>query len=100
MHVIKGRPINEDNEKAAIALIAFKDEDRVADLAFDLLQQPDIQKDPCLPTYLVLICAGLKDPVQRQALKVMSKDSHLPSLLREDMKAIIHAWEEGEKNDE
>ncbi len=97
VHVVKGRPLNEDNEKAAIALLAFKDEEEVADLAFQLLQQPDIQKDPCLPTYLVLICAGLKDPAKRQAFKQMAKDAHLPSLLCEDMKGIIHDWAEGEK---
>lgn len=93
LHVVNGRPINEDNEKAAIALIAFKDEEEVSDHCFDLLQQPDIQKDPCLSTYLVLACAGLKNPIKRQAFKVMAHDSHLPSLLREDIKGIIHSWE-------
>ena len=93
-HVIKGRPLNEDNEKAAIALIAFKDEEGVADLCFDLLQQPDIQKDPCLPTYLVLACSGLKDPVKREAFREMSRKTYLPSLLQEDMKGVIHDWEE------
>jgi hypothetical protein len=97
LHVIKGRPINEDNEKAAIALIAFKDEDAVADVCFELLQQPDVQKDPCLPTYLVLICAGLKDPAKREAFKKMAQNHHLPSLLREDIKGVIHDWEEEEK---
>jgi hypothetical protein len=94
LHVIAGRPINEDNEKAAIALIAFKDEEGVADLCFDLLQQPDVQKDLCLPTYLVLACAGLKDPGKRQAFKNMAKDPHFPMLLREDMKGVMHDWEE------
>lgn len=96
MNVIVGHPLNEDNEKAAIALITFKDEDGVADLGFDLLQKQDIQKDPCLPTYLVLICAGLKDPTKRQIFREMAKNPQLPSLLREDMKAVIHGWDEGE----
>jgi hypothetical protein len=94
LHVLNGRPINEDNEKAAIALIAFKEDEGVANYCFDLLQKPDVQKDPCLPTYLVLACAGLKDPVRRQALKVMALDSHLPSLLREDIKVLMHDWEQ------
>lgn len=92
LHVIKGRPLTEDNEKAAIALIAFKDEEGVADLCFDLLQQSDIQKDPCLPTYLVLVCAGLKDAVKREAFRKMSQQEQLPTLLREDMKVILHDW--------
>jgi hypothetical protein len=97
LHVLNGRPINEDNEKAAIALIAFKDEEGVADHCFDLLRQPDIQKDPCLPTYLVLTCAGLKDVAKRQAFKAMAKDPHFPSQLREDIKGIIHYWENGKE---
>lgn len=97
LHVLNGRPINEDNEKAAIALIAFKDDEEVANHCFDLLQQADIQKDPCLPTYLVLACAGLKDPVRCQALKVMSKDSELSAILHEDIKAVMNDWEKVNK---
>ena len=93
-HVIKGRPLNEDNEKAAIALIAFKDEEGVPDLCFDLLQEPDVLKDPCLPTYLVLASAGLKDPIRRQAFRAMAKSDKIPSLLRKDMEAVIHDWDQ------
>lgn len=92
--VLTGRPLNEDNEKAAIALLAFKDDEGVADFCFELLQQPDIQKDPCLSTYLVLVCAGLSDPAKREAFQAMAQQSTLPKLLREDMKAMIHSWEE------
>jgi hypothetical protein len=94
LRVLNGRPINEDNERAAIALIAFKDQEEVAESCFEFLQQPDIQKDPCLPTYLVLACAGLQNPVKRQAFKVMIYDTHIPHLLREDMKGVMHDWEQ------
>jgi hypothetical protein len=93
LSVVKGKPLNEDNEKAAIALIAFKDEEEVANTCFDLLQTADVQKDACLPTYLVLACAGLKDPVLRQAFVAASNSSALAPLLRQDMKGIIHSWE-------
>lgn len=93
-HVIKARPLNEDNEKAAIALIAFKDEDGVADFCFDFLQEADVLKDPCLPTYLVLASAGLKDPIRRQAFKVLSKNEKIPLLIRKDMQAVLHEWGE------
>jgi HEAT repeat protein len=94
LRVLKGRPLNEDNEKAAIALLAFKDQEVVADHCFELLQQPDVQKDPCLSTYLVLICVGLKDPDKRRAFAEMAKRKDLPSLLQEDMKGVMHDWEE------
>lgn len=89
LHVVKGRPLNEDNEKAAIALIAFKDQEEVANACFDLLQESDILKDPCLSTYLVLASGGLKDPVRIQALKLLSKSDKISSLLREDIKNVI-----------
>ena len=73
LHVVKGKPLNEDNEKAAIALLAFKDDEEVANSCFDLLQTPEVQRDPCLSTYLLLACAGLKDELRRQAFRVMAK---------------------------
>lgn len=94
LNVVKGRPINEDNQKAAIALIAFKDEEEVANTCFDLLDSHDIRQDPCLSTYLVLTCSGLKDPIRRQALKVMSTSSSLPKLMREDIKGVMMDWKE------
>lgn len=95
LRVVAGRPLNEDNERAAIALIVFRDDPEVSSTCFELLKQPDIQKDPCLPTYLTLACAGLQDPTQKEAFKQMAKQPHLSPLLKEDMKAIIHEWEKG-----
>lgn len=92
LRVVDGRPINEDNEKAAIALMAFKDEEEVANHCFHLLQQSDIQKDPCLPTYLALACSGLKDPERRQIFQKMGEDPRFSSVLREDIKGVIHDW--------
>lgn len=93
LKVIAGRPLNEDNERAAIALVVFKDDEQVADFCFDLLQQPDVEKDMCLSTYLVLICAGLKDPNKQQAFIEMSQNPYISSMLREDMKVVIRDWE-------
>ncbi|WP_068468654.1 HEAT repeat domain-containing protein [Candidatus Protochlamydia phocaeensis] len=96
LHVVKGRPVNEDNERAAIALISFKDDQEVTLACLDLLKQPDIQKDPCLPTYLVLACAGLQDPLKRQEFKDMIAQPSLNPLLKKDMEGIIHEWQEKE----
>jgi hypothetical protein len=35
-----------------------------------------------------------QDPVRCQALKVMAHDSHLTSLLRENIKVLLHDWEQ------
>lgn len=92
LHVINGRPINHDNEKAAIPLLAFKDEQEVASFCFNLLQQPDVQKDLFLSPYLVLICAGLKDSAQRELFKKMACDHKFPSHLRDDAKCVMQEW--------
>ena len=94
LRVVSGRPLNEDNEKAAIALIAFKDDEEVANHCFALLAEDDVQDDPCLPTYLVLACEGLKDPGKREAFQKMSDTPRLDKQLREDMHAIIHLWKD------
>ena len=54
----------------------------------NLLQQADIQKDPSLPTYLAAACAWLKDGQKRKTFAEMASNSSLPSLLREDIKAV------------
>ncbi|MBA2368590.1 MAG: hypothetical protein H0V82_06160 [Candidatus Protochlamydia sp.] len=91
LRVLAGRPLNEDNERAAIALVAFKDDVEVASTCFELLKQPDIQKDICLSTYCALACSGLQDTSQREAYRAMA-DSLGKSSLKEDMKSIIREW--------
>jgi len=94
LKVVQGYPLNEDNERAAIALIQFKDDPEVAATCFKLLKDPEVQKDPCLPTYLVLACEGLKEKLLREEFVALSKQESLPRPLREDIKAVIHAWKE------
>lgn len=93
LQVVKKHPINEDNERAAIALIQFKDDPEVAKTCFNLLQDRDVQKDPCLPTYLVLACSALKGTPLEEPFRQMSEQPSLSRSLREDIKAIIHEWE-------
>lgn len=92
LRVASGRPLNEDNERAAIALVAFKDDPAVAAACFDLLKKDDVQKDPCLSTYFALTCAGLQDPLLREEFKVLANAPQLNEMLKEDMKSIIRDW--------
>ena len=94
LQVIKGKPLNEDNEKAAIGLIAFKEDEEVANACFDLLQLPDFQKDPCLSTYLALICAGLKDKEKQNAFSILAKNLSPSSNLKKDMESAMQEWNE------
>lgn len=100
LRVLHGRPLNEDNEKAAIAIIAFKDDPEVASACFQMLQEPDVLADPCLSTYLVLACVGLQDPQKRAEFKALSEQTKSKTL-REDIKGVVHGWaaekEDGEE---
>lgn len=93
LRVVAGHPINEDNERAAIALIQFKEDESVAMTCLRLLHDPTVQQDLCLSTYLVLACEGLRAFAKRQEFIRLSQDQHFPLQLREDMKGIIQAWQ-------
>jgi hypothetical protein len=92
LRVVAGRPLTEDNERAAIGLVAFQDDQIVAEKCFELLQDPDIQKDGCLSVYLVLACAGMTDPVKQSLFREMANRLSSSSLLRKDMEVVINGW--------
>jgi hypothetical protein len=92
LKVVQGRPLNIDNEKAAIALIAFKDHPEVAQTCFNLLMDPEVRKDLALSTYLVLACERL--PVEhRQPFLSLAQDPQVPQMLRQDMQTIAKSWD-------
>lgn len=88
--VLNKRPLNEDNEKAAIALKAFKEDKEVISSVLTLLEQPEVQQALCLPTYLALLCMGIQDPVQKQQVKLLSLNEKLPLALRQDLKNVLY----------
>jgi HEAT repeat protein len=93
LRIINSHTITIDHEKAAMALVSFKDNAEVAEQCFSLLKRVDILADPCLPTYLALISAGLQDRTKREEFIQMANQSDLPKALREDMKAVVHEWQ-------
>jgi HEAT repeat protein len=94
LKVAAGRPLNEDNERAAIALLAFKEDPEVAAYCFNLLKNEDIQQDVCLSTYFALACVGLQDESLRQEFQKLASQDNLNKMLREDMKSVILSWSE------
>ena len=93
--VVKGKPYNIDNEKAAIALIAFKEDPEVANACLKLLQDPEVMKDPALATYLILVCEGLADPAQQGIFKSIASDPKTPKMLQIDFQTVIKFWING-----
>lgn len=92
LKVIHGKPINEDNERAAIALIKFKDDPEVAQACFQMLHDKDVLKDLPLSTYLILACEGLPAGKPREEFAEMAQNPDFPKPLKLDMKAIQDSW--------
>lgn len=92
LRVLHGKPFNEDNEKAAIALIAFKEDPEVSTACLNMLQDPHILKDPVLSTYLILACEGLTEDSQRNALIALGNQPQFPKALAQDLKIITKSW--------
>lgn len=91
LKVVHGFPLNGDNEKAAIALIAFKDDAEVSERCFRLLEDPNVRKDPVLAIYLVLACENL--PVSlRPSFLELAQNGNISHAVRRDMKAIAEFW--------
>lgn len=92
LKVLVSKPFTQDNEKAAIALINFKDDPEVALASFNMLKDPHLIRLMPLAAYLVLVCEGLKQPSDREEFIAMSKADSTPKGLKQDMKIITHAW--------
>lgn len=90
LRVVSSKPINEDNERAAIALIQFKDDQQVGLHCLKLLQKPEFQKDESLATYFVLTCESLLNTPHRKEFLALAENPNLPSTVRQDIKALAH----------
>lgn len=93
LKVLHGKPYNEDNERAAIALIAFKDHEDVSRICLEMLQDPQVRKDIPLSTYLILACEGLRQPADRDAFKALSDLPDLSKMLKQDIKAVSASFD-------
>lgn len=93
LKVLHGRPLTADNERAALALIQFKDDPEVQKIALEMLQDPAVRKNPLLPVYLILIFEEAKDPsIQTQFKKLMTEKETPPSLQKE-MALVVKSFE-------
>ena len=57
-----------------------------------MLKELDLKKYPFLGSYLVLVCEGLTDPLQRQELLEIAKQDGTPKTVREDIKIMSKEW--------
>lgn len=92
LHVVHARPLTYDNERAAVALIHFKEDPEVAAACLQLLQDPAIRSRTPLSTYLVLVCEGLTDSEQRNKFLSLAKDPATSKSLARDIQTVAKMW--------
>lgn len=95
LRVVQGRPFNQDNEKAAIALLSFKEDSLVSQTCLELLQNEEVRKHPALAAYLILVCEGLKDRTSQQIFQELAVLPGTSKEVRQDIEMISKSWKEG-----
>lgn len=92
LKVMHARPINHDNEQAAIALVNFKGDSEVSAACLAMLNEIDLNKYESLAAYLILACENLHSPAQQVQLLQLAKLPTTPKLLRQDIEIIAKNW--------
>lgn len=100
LKVLHGRPLNFDNERAADALVLFKDDPEVVQTCFKMLKELNLKKDTLLGAALILTCEGLSDPAQRKEFIALGNSSQTPNMLQQDIKTIAAHWTSGRSKEQ
>lgn len=90
--VLKGKPYNLDNEKAAQALHLFKT-DKVASICFEVLKDLDLKTHELLASYLILNLEGLENTPYEKEFIELSKSDKISKTLKTDFQTIIRSWQ-------
>ena len=90
---LKGMPYTEDNYKAAMALASFPINDETAEIALNLLQHKETFAHPPFVSYLICICEGLENSVERETFAKIANSKELDKHLREEMNLIMKFWQ-------
>lgn len=95
LRVLHARPITPDNERAALALIQFKEDPHVQKTAIEMLQEPSVRNNPLLPVYLSLIFEETKDAVVQKRFREILEDAATPKTLRREMELVAKSFAKG-----
>ncbi len=92
LKVLHGKPFNQDNEKAAIALLSFKSDPIVSKACLETLENPEAWKHPLLCSYLLFVCEGLQSQDLREQLLQLGRQKGFPSVLQPDLDVVERSW--------
>lgn len=89
--VLQGLPITGDNEKAALALLSFKDDEEVCRTVLEQLKNPQFLKREPLVSYLLLIGENLPKNMRDEYRQIAQQET-LPIPVKKEMEVIIQSW--------
>lgn len=92
LKIVNSEPLNFDNERAAIALVRFKDDPEVAQNCLNMLLKPAVWKDPNLTLHLILACEGLQDPKLQKQFGALLSEPNFPKMLIQDVKLVVKSF--------
>lgn len=92
LKVLHSKPLNYDNERAAIALERFKEDGEVSKACLEMLILPEVRKLMPLSAYLTFVCEGLSTPEDRMKFQELASDDLTPKQLQTDIRAIGKIW--------
>lgn len=92
LKVVKSRPFTIDNERAALALLQFQENEEFARICLETLRDPNLPDRPTLITYLVLGCEGLQKPEEQKEFLLLLNHPKIPESLHEDIRLIAKHW--------
>ncbi len=92
LNVVKVKPYNMDNERAAIALLGFKDDPEVAKACLKILLEPEVRVNMALASYLAFVCEGLESPEDRAKFAALANDPAIDKSLRQDILTILKTF--------
>lgn len=93
MKVAQGKPLNRDNEQAAIALLQFADDPNVQSLALKMLHDKNVQNDFFLATHFILICESLEDQKSKEEFITLCEGEPFPRNLKREASPIIKSFQ-------
>ncbi len=93
LKVITGKPVNEDNHRAALALVHFTKDPGIAKSAWEILKKINFKHDDMIfASYLAYVCEGLKGTQEAMEFKALASNPDIPESLKLDIETITEGW--------
>ncbi|MES2122813.1 MAG: hypothetical protein V4492_08580, partial [Chlamydiota bacterium] len=92
LNTIQRLPITADNERAAIALLGFPEEEELSQACLKMLKEPTLSYRSVFAAYLAMGCHSLTREEDRRHFIQLSQREGLPLDLKHEMDVIIQKW--------